>query len=92
MVNEAWLIIPKQVPASEEDEEQLICLGDLQVVIMAILRLNDGHHFIEPEEEPAPAQVTFGVRGDKGQLQLRYDEVQKIQKDFQPYYMNHLQF
>jgi len=43
LVNEAWLITPK----SEENDEEFVTLGDLRVLVMAVLRLNDGQHYVE---------------------------------------------
>jgi hypothetical protein len=59
--------------------------------MMAILRLNDGKHFLN---QPAEVNVdkVFGSINQEGILVFYSNEVLTIRKHFEPLYANHLQF
>ena len=55
-------------------------LEDIRVMLMAIMRLNDGKTFIESEHAPLPlSEGEIGFRDEKsGRMFLRNDELPKI--------------
>lgn len=68
-------------------------LEDVRVMLMAIMRLNDGKTFIENEHAPLPqSEGEIGFRDEKsGLMFLRNDELPKIQKHFNALYINQMQ-
>ena len=69
-----------------------ISLEDLRVILMAILKYNDGNTFVDTEQAPLPqSEGEIGFRDEKtGFLILRYDELTKLQKNFNALYINQL--
>jgi hypothetical protein len=57
-----------------------ISLEDLRVILMAILKYNDGNTFADTEQAPLPqSEGEIGFRDEKtGFLILRYDELTKM--------------
>ncbi len=58
---------------------------------MAILRLNDGKHFVNQLSEVHVDKV-FGSINQDNSLVLHSNDVSAIKKHFEPLYANHLQF
>lgn len=56
---------------------------------MAILRLNDGKHFIAGNAESKKERV-YGHINAEGKLNLHEEECKIIKKIFEPLYSNHL--
>ena len=73
-------------------DSETIKLEDLKVFLMAVLRLNDGKHFVGVSTEPRKNERVFGHINADGKLIMCYDEVKIIKKNFEPLYSNHLQF
>ena len=59
--------------------------------MMAILRLNDGKHFLNHPSE-AKIEKLYGSINQEGILVFHIDEVLTVKKHFEPLYANHLQF
>ena len=58
---------------------------------MAILRLNDGKHFVAGSAEQKKERVYGHINAD-GKLNISQEECKVIKKLFEPLYSNHLQF
>ena len=60
--------------------------ADLKTIVMAILRINDGKHFVRGEDAPLPqSEGEIGFRrppGPDGEFLLRLEELPRIQKTF----------
>ena len=64
-------------------------IGDLKIFLMAVLRLNDGKHFVTSD---APDPSKYGFVGESGALNFSMEQCRTIKKVFEPLYANHLQF
>lgn len=77
----------------EESEE--VALKDVQTVVIAVLRMVDGHKRIgvpakqTQQEKEDPRH--FGFYNEKQQFCLRAEDVAKLQKHFNVFYLNRLQ-
>lgn len=72
-------------------DSETIRLDDLKIFLMAVLRLNDGKHFVASNSDQKKERV-YGHVNTEGKLTLCQDEVKTIKKIFEPLYSNHLQF
>lgn len=67
-------------------------MADLETIVMAILRINDGKHFVLASEAPLPqseSELGFRTEAD-GLYCLRYEELTIVQKSFDLFYTNRL--
>ena len=69
-----------------------VTLDDIKVVLMAIMRLNDGKTFVEADHAPLPqSEGEIGFRDKSGHFKLRLDELPRLHKHFDALYINQLQ-
>lgn len=69
--------------------------ADLKVFLMAVLRLNDGKHFIAGSTNQKKKDKVYGsisAQENQDELVISQDECKVIKKIFEPLYSNHLQF
>lgn len=71
------------------ENADVLKLEDLRILLMAILRLNDGKHFIAGNAESKKERV-YGHINSEGKLNLHEEECKIIKKIFEPLYSNHL--
>ena len=66
---------------------------DLRTAVLAILRINDGKHFVDSSHAPMPqSEGEIGFRREEdNQFLLRNQEVSQVQKTFEQFYTNRLQ-
>ena len=68
-----------------------VCLPDVKVILMAVLKLNDGKKFMEGKDAPLPqSEGEIGFRKDDDVFSLRYEELSRLQKHFNVLYLNQL--
>lgn len=65
-------------------------IKDIRVLLMAVMRLNDGKTFVDSAEAPLPqSEGELGFRDQKtGAFALRTDELPRLHKHFNALYVN----
>lgn len=88
LIMDAWFCLGQ---ARGQTDQETIKLQDLKVLLLAVLRLNDGKHFSFVESPPKRADRVYGQVQD-GVYVMNQDDMKTIKKAFEPLYANHLQF